>query len=310
MANTLKLSEQGFELVEAARKRKGWNAQEDKWFLEAKVGPGTLKRFRARQPVRRENFISFCKAVGIENWEDVAENPQLAVGDIRPDFFAYHKAWVGRDSLVTQLKEKLEDSCRILILLGITGIGKTALGEKLALDLSALFGGDWKNRFRRVNFDHKIGDTPKSEDFVDVAKGWLKSWEYNLNLEDIQPENLLQILLKHLDENIVFIVIDSLEELLTGNENEGWGDFVDKWWGIFFRAVLSRESFSSRIIITSQDLPSKIPHSRYSNFYHCEVIYGLEKPEQEALFKITGFEIDDGSSDLPILMRCELEVLT
>jgi hypothetical protein len=38
---------------------------------------------------------------------------------------------------------------------GITGIGKTALAERLAVELQDWFSGDWKNKFKRANFDYE-----------------------------------------------------------------------------------------------------------------------------------------------------------
>ena len=57
--------------------------------------------------------------------------------------FALDDAWVGRESLIRDLSDRIQDSCRLMILVGITGIGKTALGERLAVELEDWFSGDW-----------------------------------------------------------------------------------------------------------------------------------------------------------------------
>jgi hypothetical protein len=48
--------------------------------------------------------------------------------------------------------------------------------------------------------------------------------------DDRKPEQLLRRLVKRLRENRYLILIDSLEYLLAGNEDDGWGDFADEWW--------------------------------------------------------------------------------
>ena len=58
---------------------------------------------------------------------------------ITPDFFAYDEAWVGRDELIESLSDRIRGNCRLLMLVGMTGIGKTALGERLAVEVTDWF---------------------------------------------------------------------------------------------------------------------------------------------------------------------------
>jgi hypothetical protein len=34
---------------------------------------------------------------------------------------------------------------------------------------------------------------------------------------------------------------------LTGNEEDGWGDFADEWWGKFFVSLLGRIILSKSV---------------------------------------------------------------
>lgn len=213
--------------------------------------------------------------------------------------FAYDNFWVGREKLVAELSTKIVENYRVLMLLGLTGIGKTALAEKLTLDLKNWLEGDWKNRLRRANFDY----FDKSTDFVTVATRWLEEWGEKLTPEESKPERLLSHLVKRLSDNRTLVLIDSLERLLTGNEEEGWGDFADEWWEKFFFNILSAESCESRIIITSQDLPTQLDQTRYQNFLFRHVLFGLDENEQEALFEIAGFDVSEHSFEKPILLR-------
>ncbi len=99
------------------------------------------------------------------------------------------------------------------------------------------------------------------------------------------------------------MLIDSLERLLTGNEEDGWGDFADEWWKKLFLSLFSAESCQSRLIVTSQDLPVKLVDSRYKNFWYRQVLYGLNESEQVALFETTGLDISEDSPDKLLLLR-------
>ncbi|MFN9535594.1 MAG: hypothetical protein ACK59W_14515 [Pseudanabaena sp.] len=150
----------------------------------------------------------------------------------------------------------------------------------------------------RVNFD--ADDSPK--EFVAVASRWLEELGESLSIEDNQPITILKRLVNRLREEQILILIDSLESLLTKSE-DGWGDFEDEWWTKFFQNFLTIESAQSRLIVTSQDLPTKIKvlASRYPNSYYSEILHGLE--EQIALFKKAGLDVSLKSEDKPILMR-------
>ncbi len=76
---------------------------------------------------------------------------------------------MGREDLIAELSRKVKESCRLLILVGLSGIGKTALAEKLAVELQEEFlQGDW-SKFHQENLENnEVGD------FRSVAFRWLK----------------------------------------------------------------------------------------------------------------------------------------
>jgi nucleoside phosphorylase len=221
---------------------------------------------------------------------------------ISPNFFAYDDhTWVGRESLIQNLSTRIRASCRLLILVGITGIGKTALGERLAVELSDWFEGDW-SKFHEENFD----DEQQSNDFASVAARWLEKWGELITPEDRKDtQRLLYRLVRHLKENRYWVQLDSLENILQGNEEEGWSDFKDEWWVRFFESLLAADSCESCIILTSQDLPAQIPTigTRYQNFWYCQPLSGLEEPERLALFGKTRLDVGTESTGKPYLER-------
>jgi predicted NACHT family NTPase len=74
MALTLIASEAGLEIVDRARKKKGWNKSAP-LFLEAagSISRSTSDKFWARQPIKHENFVAICAAVGVD-WETVVDS--------------------------------------------------------------------------------------------------------------------------------------------------------------------------------------------------------------------------------------------
>lgn len=217
------------------------------------------------------------------------------------NFFALDDTWVGRESLIQDLSPRIRSSCRLLILVGITGIGKTALGERLAVELSDWFEGDW-SKFHEENFE----DEQQSNDFSSVAARWLEKWGELITPEDRKDtQRLLYRLVRHLKENRYLVQLDSLENILQGNEEEGWSDFKDEWWVRFFESLLAADSCESCIILTSQDLPAQIPTigTRYQNFWYCQPLSGLEEPERLRLFDKTGLDVGTESTGKPYLER-------
>lgn len=204
--------------------------------------------------------------------------------------FAYDNCWVGREKLVADMSAKALGDYRLLMLVGITGIGKTALGEKLAVDLQENF-----SNFDRVNFD----DETKLSDFASVATDLLTDWG-----QAVTPDNrkdtkqLLYRLVKQLRENQHLLLIDSLENILKGDEQEGWSEFKDEWWPKFFQSLLAGENCQSTVILTSQDLPAQITvaAARYQNLFYSQVLRGLEGAEQLALFQKTGLNIENSEA--------------
>lgn len=280
MAVSVAASKRGLDKIDLARKKKGLTKIA---LCElANTSPETLKRLWRGKAIQQDIFENLCQVLGIDDWEELVDSNPTQEPAVCMEFYVYDEKWVGREKLISELAEKLSSGvCRILLLVGITGIGKTALAEKLVEELR----GGWLES--RENFEKQ----EQALDFASTALKWLETWGENIPQEQRQPQQLLQRLLKRLCKNRHLILMDSLEYLLEGNEEDSWGDFSDNYWSKFFVSLLQESSCQSRLILTSQDLPTQFEAAecdRYKNLWCYQLLRGLEPSEQMELFQKAG----------------------
>lgn len=77
MAVSLKASNRGLEVVDAARRERGWTKASMEWCKAAQVALASLKRFWLGRPIKQETFVAICQAVGID-WREVADLEKIA----------------------------------------------------------------------------------------------------------------------------------------------------------------------------------------------------------------------------------------
>jgi transcriptional regulator with XRE-family HTH domain len=224
----------------------------------------------------------------------VTLDSQVMVREV--DFFAYDEAWVGRASLLTQLSQLLQENCRLLFITGIAGVGKTAMAERLSLEHREIFP------LLRENFDNQEQPT----DFSSIAARLLEKCGQTVTPEERQDvQKLTHRLVRYLQNHRCLLIVDSLEEVLQGSEQEGWGRFKDEGFLRFLQQILAIDTCQSRLIITSQELPTQILEfgTRYQNFWFNQPLTGLSESEQMALFEKTGLEVGSLNEGTPYLIR-------
>jgi len=136
-----------------------------------------------------------------------------------------------------------------------------------------------------------LDDRSLTPDFSSGGAALLRELGEEPTLADQQnPINLVNHILQRLESQPCRLQIDSLEQLLQGNEQEGWSEFCDPFWLTLFQKFLAGTDCSSQLIITSQDIPGDLDAvaSRYLQFWHCEPLQGLNPNEQRILFQNLG----------------------
>ena len=212
-----------------------------------------------------------------------------------PQFSTYNPAtFTGREAETAELTAQLQGSCRVVAIVGMTGIGKTALGERAIANL--LETAEAPLPYVRLSLD----DRSLTPDFASSGAALLRTLGEEPTLADQKdPANLLTHLLQRLGSHPCRVQIDSLERLLRGNDQDGWSEFCDPLWLDFLQQVLAQTACPSQLLLTSQDIPGELDTmaSRYPQFWHCQPLQGLDGEEQQDLFQKLGLLSNPGATD-------------
>lgn len=136
--------------------------------------------------------------------------------------------------------------CRVVAILGMSGIGKTALSTKLATQI--------QDKFDRTIWRSLKSAPSLSELLLDIIQSLTQLHESYL------PEKLgdrISLLLSYLRQQRCLLILDSWETLLASNDRfdyyregyEGYGELVER---------LVTETHQSCLILTSQEKPKEI----------------------------------------------------
>jgi len=149
---TLKASAPGLAKIKQARKEKGWSVDNPKWLEEASgvlgmnweergyfaegISEGTWKRFLAgKRPIKAEAFKAYSEVLGL-NWEEIVARGAVQDWGEAPESGVFY----GRAAELATLEQWiLKDRCHLVTLLGMGGIGKTALTVKFAESIQEQF---------------------------------------------------------------------------------------------------------------------------------------------------------------------------
>jgi hypothetical protein len=199
-----------------------------------------------------------------------------AIAPQPPHLEDHETRWVGREPLLYRLIQKLQNHCRILSLIGITGVGKSALAIRLALEPT--IAQTWST-IRVIRFD---ADTNTFAPFAKQILG--AQFPQDPTLQP-NPKHLIESLLDELRSQPCLLILDMVENLLT-SDHSGNHRFQDPTFTLFFDQLIQAEDIPSRLILTSQDQIPVIAEGRYNGRSHVEHLKGLDPTESLQLFAI------------------------
>jgi len=196
---------------------------------------GTWRRFlEAKQPVDVEFFKAFCQALDL-NWETLI-NHKTELSQA-PDLTAFF----GRDRELRELTQKLtEERCRLVLIHGNGGIGKTALARKLVDTLEG-------------KFDYVIW---RSLDYVPTRQDLIADLIQALSEGQLQTGDLAQ-LMHYLRQSRCLIVLDDWETVMdTAKRTPQYRPDYEDYSELLKR--LARETHRSSLLILSREKPVEV----------------------------------------------------
>ncbi|MEL6321183.1 MAG: NB-ARC domain-containing protein, partial [Cyanobacteria bacterium J06626_14] len=279
--NSLRASESGLQLVDQARRKKRWTKTAEIWCSKGFTSRSTLNRFWAKRPIRKDAFVSICDAVDVD-WSHVAELTELGVesveskettqqsisgySDERGDRQSHDSTessacfsqrlsqhdygdapetdvFYGRDSELSTLKEWITvDRCRLLLLLGMGGIGKTTLAAKLARTVSTAFDFViWRSLRNAPQLAELLTDIIQ---FLDPKGPTL-------------PDSLdaqIRYLIQQLTSSRCLLILDNAESILESGDRTGRYRESYEGYEQLFRAI-GDTPHQSCLMITTREQP-------------------------------------------------------
>ncbi len=262
---------EGLAIADRARKRLGWTKTSTaRWWQDAHTSRATLRRFWHGDRIQRDIFIAICTAVGISDWEAIAEqcepdfdpaipeSPPIRDWQEAPDLDSFF----GRDRELAQLEQWIP-TAKLILIFGMGGIGKTALALAFADTIQLQFQGViWRS----------LHHSPSVEALLDSLLSTLEGTSVTNFLQGITQ------LLHHLKHRRYLLILDGLESVLQSSQSETeYSHFLQ---------ILSRDRHQSCILITSREQPQTLPIEG-SNRQSLSLI-GLPKAEAINLLKFRG----------------------
>jgi hypothetical protein len=264
MAGSLRASARGLENVDKARKRKGWTkTMTVSWWQAALTTQATLKRFWQKKPIQQETFINICEAVGIGNWKEIVDSGAIEEPEARempildwgeaPDVSGFY----GRtEELAVLEKWIVADSCHLVTLFGMGGIGKTALSVMLAEQI--------QNEFDYFIW-RSLRSAPSVEDLLADLLRFLSDGQ-SIDLPKDIGRGISQLIESlrcpkgtnsSTGSHRCLLILDEVETILGAGQATGYYREGYEGYGELFRR-LGRERHNSCLMLISREQPNEV----------------------------------------------------
>ncbi|MCL1468074.1 XRE family transcriptional regulator [Argonema galeatum] len=229
---TLRASKQGLTKIKQAREKKGWPVADRNWleaaslclgvnwektgYLAEGISEGTWSRFLAgKRSINASAFQAYSAVLGL-NWEEVVNGIQGQDWGDAPDLPSFY----GRAEELAKLKQWIvKDKCRLVAILGMGGIGKTALAVRSAEDI--------QNEFEYLIWRSLRASPPVEEVLADLIRFF--SNDKKTALTD-NTDKMVKQLIDYLRQHRCLVVLDEMQAILSsgklaGHYREGYQDY-------------------------------------------------------------------------------------
>ncbi len=326
MTGSLRAAKAGLEMVDRARRIKGWTkTRTSDWWKAAHTSQATLRRFWRGMAIQSDAFIDICRAVGVENWEAVIAAFEIDSEMVRsnssaidissseqqdwseaPDLMNFY----GRSSELALLERWIvKDCCKVVSILGLGGMGKTSLTLTLAGQVQAQFEKlIWK----------ALRNAPPIMDLLEDLIEFVSDGKQELPTATLQQR--ISQLIQILQERRCLIILDEFETILQSSAGklrpqigsypsgyEGYGELLKR---------LSSDRHQSCVLITSREKPQGIVGTTYTILRHPRGRQPPDPPplETTTILELDGLGLDDSAAFLQAIgvvgSQANLQVLS
>jgi tetratricopeptide (TPR) repeat protein len=313
---SLKLSAEGFQILERARRQKRWDKAAEVLCSDALTSKATLRRFWAKQPIQYDTFIRICQTLGIKNWEAVVDRtsenciagnkPEEAqipnpLSFALPENLPPVRNFAGRIPELETIKNQLLDpdtraiTITSVCVVGFAGIGKTTITAQLVRQLQSE-----NTQFAAVAWESlrsATGIAPCFDGIVDSLLFTLSNGAVS-TATTIQDDYLKKTarLIELLKKQPCLIVLDNVETVLQTGQADRAGYFAASCaeYAWLFKQLAETEH-QSKVIFTSRENLAQLPHRATKTI----ALGGLDIDAAVALLQ--GFELSATQSELTAL---------
>ncbi len=301
MMDSLRATAAGLEWVDQARRQKRWNKTAALWLSQAFVSHSTLNRFWARQAINRQSFIAICAAVEVD-WQTVADlspvpQSQAIAPGCGPFGTCALQNWgdapeiqhfCGRAAEQNTLQTWIDqDHCRMIVITGMGGIGKTAIAAHMAHQLQGLFEAlAWRS----------LRNAPDPNDFLtELLQVLNQTPTQEIPNSYAAKVNQLLVLLR---QRRCLLVLDNAESILPGALSRGSSilnpsdrnragkaqrDRDSEPYGQLLR-TLAETAHPSCVLLTSRELPAYLADLEGAPYpVRCLPLKGLLESDSQQL---------------------------
>lgn len=303
MSRSMKVSPKYITQVKAAMKRSGYPSQQA---LATELGFSrpTVNNFLNGKPIDYLNFVEISEKLNL-NWQEIVSLEDFAdnIPSPTPTFTHTQYNWgdapdisffCGRETEKNILEKWIVlDNSRLVVLLGMGGIGKTALSVHIARKIS--------DKFEYIIW-RSLRNAPPITDILTILIRFLSN-QQEIDLPQ-SLDNQISKLIEYLRNYRCLIILDNAESIMYNSENgqyregyQGYGELIKRLGETLHRSCLlltSREKPRELAILEGDTLPVRsLP------------LKGLQNSECEAIFKSTGvFLSTTDSQNKELINRC------
>lgn len=292
MPRSLRVRQECIEKAKLAVQRSGFHSQRV-LAEDVKLALSTVRNFLTGRPVDYTTFVAICDRLQLD-CEEIAEldvqtqhQPDVVV---ESGISSKRRDWAeaidvsvfyGRTEELATLEQWIvSEQCRLITVIGMGGIGKTALSVKVAQQV--------EDEFDYLIWRSLRNAPPVQELLADLI--CFVSHQQETNLPETVDGRILQ-LLKYLREKRCLLILDNAESILCSDETFGAYRPGYEGYGQLLRCI-GESSHLSCLVLTSREKPRGLgfKEGRYLPIRSLR-LSGLKQEEGKFILKEKGFAV-------------------